>query len=80
MFGDLDEVGEHGGPQVYSDWNIMKPQLTDTGEDEYAYLDELDGIPHDLPEELPPLPDDRIVDMLKEKERQREISFVQFVA
>lgn len=75
--GEYQEYG--GGPRIYSDFNIMKPCSSNDG-DEYDYLDELDGIPHDLPEERPPLPDERLVDMLKEKERQREVSFVKFVA
>lgn len=76
---DEEEYGEYGGPRIYSDFNIMKPYAASDG-DEYDYLDELDGIPHDLPEERPRLIDEALVDILKEKERQREVSFVQFVA
>jgi hypothetical protein len=86
-FGDWseehdDDDGSYCGPSIYSDFNVMKPMTTSDGDD-YDYLDELDGIPHDLPDERPPpLPgvDERLVDILTEKERQREISFVQFVA
>jgi len=78
MFDDPDENGDCGVSRIYSDFNIMRP-VSASDEDEYDYLDELDGIPHDLPDEPPPLLDERLVDMLKEKERQREVSFVQFV-
>jgi len=72
--------GDHDGPIIYSDFNVMKPTGTHEG-DEYDYLDELDGIPHELPEERrPPPPDERMVEMLKEKERQKELCFVHFVA
>jgi len=75
-----DEGGGDGCTKsdVYSDFNVMRPMTTSEG-DEYDYLDELDGIPHDLPEERPIPLDDRIVDIIKEKERQRELCFVKFV-
>jgi hypothetical protein len=72
--------GDHAEPVIYSDWNVLRPMGMDEG-DEYEYLDELDGIPHELPEErAPPPPDERMVEMMKEKERQKELCFVQFVA
>lgn len=80
-----DEDCEGSDSEIYTDFNIMKPVGTGSGDgDEYDYLDELDGIPHDLaelPEERPPPPpDERMVEMLKEKERQKELCFVHFVA
>jgi len=78
-----DEVLDDGDesqaqiPGIYSDFNIMNPV---SGEgDDYDYLDELDGIPHDLPEDRAPpaIHDERIVEILREKERQREVCFVQ---
>jgi hypothetical protein len=57
----------------------MKPP-TDADGDEYEYLDGLDGIPQKPPEERPPPPpDERMVEMYKERERQRELCFVHFV-
>jgi hypothetical protein len=79
MFG-IGEDGEEYSTTVYSDFNVMDTTHHEDG-DEYDYLDELDGIPHDIPEERPPPPpDDRMVEMMKEKERQREICFVKFIA
>ncbi len=84
MWGeDEDHDGSNSG--IYSDFNIMKPVGMGSGDgDEYDYLDELDGIPNELaelPEERPPPPpDERMVEMLKEKERQKELCFVHFVA
>jgi hypothetical protein len=74
-----DEDGEDAGPTIYSDFNVMKPP-TDADGDEYEYLDGLDGIPQKPPEERPPPPpDERMVEMYKERERQRELCFVHFV-
>jgi hypothetical protein len=76
---DEDGDGDHGKPVIYSDWKVMKP-CTSVDEDEYEYLDELDGIPHELaelPEERPPPPpDERMMEMMKEKERQKELCFI----
>lgn len=76
------EDGEDGEPHsssVYSDFNFMDPsRMLDT--DEYACLDELDGIPQCLVDEQPPLPDGRMVEIMKERERQKEVCFVKFVA
>jgi len=75
-----DEDGPCCSSGFYSDFNVMDPTRAIDG-DEYGYLDELDGIPHDLPEERPPPPpDEGMMDMLKEKERQKEVCFVRFIA
>ena len=65
--------GDHAEPAIYSDWNVMSPMNMHEG-DEYEYLDELDGIPHEMPEErAPPPPDERIVEMMREKEGQKDL-------
>jgi len=70
--------GEHNlPPKIYSDFNIMDPNRIVSGDD-YEYLDELDSIAHELPEAKPP-PDERLLEMIKEKGRQKEISFVRFI-
>jgi len=79
MFDD-EEDGHCSSSGFYSDFNVMDPTRTVEG-DEYGYLDELDGIPHDLPEERPPPPpDEDLMEMLREKERQKEVCFVKFIA
>jgi len=55
---------------IYSDFNIMNPTAGDG--DDYDYLDALDGISlQDLPDTLPPPPEDSIAEILREKEGQR---------
>jgi len=83
---DLEDEGfdDHGdgdyASNIYSDFNVMNPNTT-IDETAYDYLDELDGIPHDLPEDRPPPPPDvKLEEILMEKERQRKVSFVRFVA
>jgi hypothetical protein len=74
MFECEDDDGNHAG----YNWNIQEP-CREVDEDEYDndYLDELDGITHELaelPEERPPPPpDERIVKILREKETQKEL-------
>ena len=78
MFDDENGNGDQGAPIIYSDWSVRRPDGA-TEVDEYDYLEDLDGIPHDLaelPEERPPpAPDERMVEMMKEKERQKELCF-----
>jgi hypothetical protein len=60
---------------IYSDFNIMNP--SSTGDDDYGYLDALDGIlEEDLPDTPPPPPEESIIDILREKERQGDSYFV----
>jgi hypothetical protein len=60
---------------IYTDFNIMNPCTA--GDDDYDYLDALDGIsPRDLPDTPPPPPEDSIVEMLREKERGGDSYFV----
>jgi len=64
---------------IYSDFNIMNPVSSDgnDGDDDWGFLDALDGIqPRDLPGTPPPPPEDSIVDLLREKERQGDGYFV----
>lgn len=76
---DEIEDDEHGDgiertTTIYSDFNILNPC---TGEDDYEYLDALDGISaHDLGDAPPELPEESIVEMLREKERQGDSYFV----
>lgn len=61
---------------IYSDFNIMNPCTGD--DDDYDYLDALDGIsPQDLPDTPPPPPpEESIVEMLRDKEREGDSYFV----
>lgn len=63
---------------IYSDFNIMNPVSSEGGDgDDWGFLDALDGIqPQDLPDTPPAPPEDSIVDLLREKERQGDGYFV----
>ena len=68
---DMDGEEGHDGIErissIYSDFNIMKP---DTGDEEdYDYLDALDGIvPEDLPDQPPVAPtEEGMAELLREK-------------
>lgn len=72
-----DDCDDEGTDDIYSDFNIMKPYSP--GDESYDYLDELDGIPTEILDDTPPPPDDeQLTEMLKEKERHRELCFVKF--
>jgi len=63
---------------IYSDFNIMNPVSSEGDEDDWGFLDALDGIqPEDLPD-MPPAPpsEESIVDLLREKDRQGDGYFV----
>jgi len=61
---------------IYSDFNIMNP-VAELG-DGYDYLDALDGIsPYGFSALPSPPPEEAIMEMLKEKERQGDSYFVQ---
>lgn len=73
---DEDGDGDNGDSVI--DWNKREPcRVVDEDDYECDYLDELDGIPHELaelPEERPPPPpDERLVEMMKDKESQKEL-------
>jgi len=71
---DDDQDGIERCSSIYSDFNIMNPS---SDGDAYDYLDALDGIsPEDLPDTPPPPPENSIVEMLREKERQRDSFFL----
>lgn len=60
---------------IYSDFNIMNP-VKDHGDD-FEYLDALDGIsPYGFSALPSPPPEEAIMEILKEKERQSESYFV----
>ena len=63
---------------IYSDFNIMNPVSSEGGDgDDWGFLDSLDGIqPQDLTDTPPAPPEDSIVDLLREKERQGDGYFV----
>jgi hypothetical protein len=62
---------------IYSDFNIMNPVSNEGDGDDWGFLDALDGIqPEDLPDTPPAPPEDSIVDLLREKERQGDGYFV----
>jgi hypothetical protein len=73
-----DPENGDGDNDVYSDWKKMEPcRAVEEDEDEYGYLDELDGIPHELAElrknRPPPPPDERMLEMMRVKEKQSEL-------
>ncbi|KAF7909948.1 uncharacterized protein EAF01_003666 [Botrytis porri] len=72
----MDELEDGCEKTIYSDFNIMCS--SEEGEDEYDYLDTLDGLsPEDMQEQpLSPPEDERIVEMLKEEERLYDSYFV----
>lgn len=76
---EMEDDDQEGGIErcsaIYSDFNIMNPTSCDG--DTYEYLDALDGIsPEDLPDTPPHPPEESIVELLREKERQGESFFV----
>lgn len=83
-FGDRNSFGEDDedidaemsgcGSLFYSDFGVIDSSRSSVDGDDYDYLDELDGIPHRVVEERPLAPDEKMVEIMKEKERQREVS------
>jgi len=83
-FGDRNSYGEDDedidaemsgcGSLFYSDFGVIDSSRSSVDGDDYDYLDELDGIPHVVVEEQPLAPDEKMVEIMKEKERQREVS------
>lgn len=70
---DQEDDGVGRMSVIYSDFNIMNPTTSSgCGDDDYDYLDALDGIHReDLPNEPPsPPPEEAIVEMLKEDHRE----------
>lgn len=62
---------------IYSDFNILNPVTGGGDGDDWGFLDALDGIQReDLSDTLPAPPEDNIVEMLREKERQGDGYFV----
>ena len=75
MSDDEHEDGIERTSTIYSDFNIMNPCTGD--DDDYGYLDALDGIsPKDLPDTPPAPPEESIVEMLREREREGDSYFV----
>ncbi|KAF7959787.1 hypothetical protein EAE96_001394 [Botrytis aclada] len=72
----MDELDDGCEKMIYSDFNVMCS--SEEGEDEYEYLDTLDGLsPEDMQEQpLSPPEDERIVEMLREEERLHDSYFV----
>ncbi|TGO18254.1 hypothetical protein BTUL_0011g00600 [Botrytis tulipae] len=72
----MDELEDGCEKMIYSDFNVMCS--SEEGEDEYEYLDTLDGLsPENMQEQpLSPPEDERIVEMLREEERLHDSCFV----
>ena len=72
----MDELEDGCEKMIYSDFNVMCS--SEEGEDEYEYLDTLDGLsPEDMQEQpLSPPEDERIVEMLREEGRLHDSYFV----
>ncbi|QSZ37408.1 hypothetical protein DSL72_009506 [Monilinia vaccinii-corymbosi] len=73
----MAEEGNENGRQIYSDFNVMCPSGGDG--DDYEYLDTLDGLsPEDIQDQPPnPPSEERIVEILREEERQHDSYFVE---
>ena len=69
--------GEHEGAEersLYSDFNILDP--SESVIDDYDYLENFDSTSTDR---MPPTPPcEKLVELMIEREQQKEISFVQF--
>lgn len=84
---EMDEMDEdgHGGLErissIYSDFNIMNP-VTAGDDEDYDYLDALDGIvPEDLPDQPPAAPtEEGMAELLREKGCEGESFFVELRA
>ena len=70
---DEQQNGIERASSIYSDFNIMNPS---TNEDDYGYLDALDGISErDLPDTPPPPPEESITEILRDNQRQGDSYF-----
>jgi hypothetical protein len=72
--GFFDDDGEEGEGLIYSDFNILEP--CEPVVDDHDFLSPVDNDP--AWGKLVPLAEERMVEIMKEKERQKEISFVRF--
>jgi len=72
--GFFDEDGEDGGGLVYSDFNVLEP--CEPVVDDHDSLSAFNNDP--VWGKLVPLADDKVEEIMREKERQKEISFVRF--
>lgn len=78
---EMDEDGHCGLDRIssiYSDFNIMNP-VTAGDDEDYEYLDALDGIvPEDLPDQPPAAPtDEGMAELLREKGCEGKSFFVE---
>ncbi|RFU33736.1 hypothetical protein B7463_g2594, partial [Scytalidium lignicola] len=75
----VDDGGPNKVSDIYSDFNIMNP-TTELGEG-YEYLDALDGLsPYGFPDMPPsPPPEEAVIEILKEKEREGDSYFVKLM-
>ncbi|KAH8803101.1 hypothetical protein F5884DRAFT_683025 [Xylogone sp. PMI_703] len=76
--GAAHKIGCDKSSEIYSDFNVMNPTTEGDG---YDYLDALDGIsPYGFPDMPPsPPPEEAIIEMLKDKEKESNSYFVQFM-
>jgi len=72
--GFFDEDGEDGEGLVYSDFNVLEP--CEPVVDDHDSLLAFDSDP--VWGKLVPLADEKVEEIMREKERQKEISFVRF--
>ncbi|KAI9803198.1 MAG: hypothetical protein M1825_001989 [Sarcosagium campestre] len=71
---DCDD--ESDGSSVYSDFSILEPSQSVV--DDYDSLDHFDSLP--LKRRPPSPPDEKELEMMREKERQKEVAFIQLGA
>lgn len=74
---DIDAEMSGCGSSFYSDFSVIDSSRNPVDGEDYDYLDELDGIPHEVLEleERPLAPDEKMIEIMKEKERHMETSF-----
>ena len=73
--GFFDEDAEDGEGLIYSDFNVLEP--CEPVVDDHDSLSAFDNDPH-VWGKLVPLADEKVVEIMREKERQKEILFVRF--
>ncbi|KAI9837237.1 MAG: hypothetical protein M1819_000311 [Sarea resinae] len=74
---EVHDSADEEGQSIYSDFNFLDP--SEPVVDDYDSLRDLDALNEVPQERRPPTPpDEKSIEMLREKERQKELSFVHF--
>lgn len=74
---EVHDSADGEGQSIYSDFNFLDP--SEPVVDDYDSLRDLDALNEVPQERRPPTPpDEKSIEMLREKERQKELSFVHF--